>query len=125
VDESLKFHAQYGTFVMDMARAHGATEPPPMDDSTRSTGAKIDQKYVRKADIVSTVHAVMMVLAIVLLMPLGAVMLRLGGWVRWHAINQTLAMLLVLGGFGVGIATSLRYQRVRACASLPSFWVRL
>ena len=40
VDESLKFHAQYGTFIMDMARAHGATEPPPMDDDTRSTGAK-------------------------------------------------------------------------------------
>lgn len=113
VDESLKFHAQYGTFIMDMARAHGAERPPPMDDTTRSTGTRLNEKHVQKADIMSTMHAVIMVLAFVLLMPLGAVMLRIGGWVKWHALNQTISMFLVLAGFGVGIATSLRYQRVR------------
>lgn len=112
-DESLKFHVQYGSFYMDMSRAHGATEPPTLSDRSRSDGAKLDQKYVRKADVMSTMHAVAMILGIVLLMPLGVVMLRLGWWVRWHALNQTIAMVMVLMGFGVGIATSLRYQRSR------------
>lgn len=111
-DESLKFHVQYGSFYMDMSRAHGATEPPTLSDRSRSDGAKLDQKYVRKADVMSTMHAVAMILGIVLLMPLGVVMLRLGWWVRWHALNQTIAMVMVLMGFGVGIATSFRYQRV-------------
>lgn len=110
--ESLKFHVQYGSFYMDMSKAHGATGPPVLTDTSISDGARLDQQYVRKADVMSTMHAVCMVLAIVLLMPLGAVMIRLGGWVKWHAYNQTVAMVLVLVGFGVGIATSYRYQRV-------------
>lgn len=117
VDESLKFHVQYGDFRIDMARAHGATSPPMLYESSRSDGATIEHKYVRKADVMSTMHAVSMVLAIVLLMPLGVVMLRLGGWVRWHALNQTIAMILVIVGFGVGISTSYRYQRVRTSVS--------
>lgn len=115
-DESLKFHVQYGSFYMDMSRAHGATEAPTLSDRSRTSGARLDQKYVRKADVMSTMHAVAMILAIVLLMPLGVVMLRLGWWVRWHALNQTIAMALVLVGFGVGIATSYRYQRVSEAA---------
>ncbi|KFH44730.1 hypothetical protein ACRE_044910 [Hapsidospora chrysogenum ATCC 11550] len=112
-DESLKFHVQYGSFYMDMSRAHGATEPPMLTDSSKSDGAQLDKKYVQKADVMSTMHAVFMLLSIVLLMPLGAVMIRLGNWVKWHAYNQTFAMVLVLVGFGIGIATSYRYQRSR------------
>ncbi|KAI6783511.1 uncharacterized protein J7T54_005540 [Emericellopsis cladophorae] len=111
LDDSLKFHVQYGSFYMDMSRAHGATRAPVLTDDSRSEGAILHQKYVRKADIMSTMHAVAMILAIVLLMPLGMVMLRLGSMVKMHAINQTIALVFVLIGFGVGIATSYRYQR--------------
>jgi Cytochrome domain of cellobiose dehydrogenase len=112
LDESLKYHVQYGSFYMDMTRAHGATRAPVLTDESRSEGAVLHDKFVRQADIMSTMHAVAMVLAIVLLMPLGVVMLRLGNLVRMHAINQTIALVLVFVGFGIGIATSYRYQRV-------------
>lgn len=121
LDESLKFHVQYGSFYMNMSRAHGATSPPILTDKSESDGARLDKKYVRKADVMSTMHAVCMLLAIVLLMPLGAVMIRIGGWVRWHAYNQTVAMVLVLTGFGVGIAVSYRYQRVSFRSPLYRF----
>jgi hypothetical protein len=53
-----------------------------------------------------------MVLSIVFLMPVGVVLLRSGGWVKWHALNQTIATIGVLAGFGIGIANSFYYQRV-------------
>jgi hypothetical protein len=59
-----------------------------------------------------------MILGICALMPLGALMLRLGGWVRAHALNQTIAMVVVLAGFGLGVATSFTYQRVSLLKTL-------
>jgi len=111
--EGIKYHEQFGSFSIDMLRTHGATEPPFLGADTPSEGTTLLTEYGSLADIQSTLHAVFMILAIVGLMPLGVVILRLGGAARWHGLNQTAAMVFVLAGFGLGIVTSFRYQRSR------------
>lgn len=55
----------------------------------------------------STVHGVLMLLAFVILFPLGAILLRwLKNGVRAHWIVQSVALVLVVVGGGLGIALS-------------------
>ncbi|KAF4125751.1 Eukaryotic cytochrome b561 [Geosmithia morbida] len=112
---SVQYHVQYGSFSMNMSDARGATAPLSVDLARQraNDGTELTARFIRKADVLATVHAVCMVMAFVLVMPLGAVMLRLGHAVRWHALTQSSAMVVVIVGFGVGVATSLRYQRSR------------
>lgn len=119
---SVQFHVQYGSFNMNMSEARGATVPLAVDlvHTKTNDGTVLNRKWIRKADVLAVVHAVCMVMAFVLIMPLGAVMLRLGQSVRWHALTQTSALVIVIVGFGVGVATSLRYQRVSLLSSLYS-----
>lgn len=110
--EGIKYHEQFGSFSIDMNRTHGAKVPPWLDASTVNEGTVLLSEHGSLADIHSTLHAVFMILAIVGLMPLGVVILRLGGAARWHGLNQTAAMVFVFVGFALGVVTSFRYQRV-------------
>lgn len=110
--EGIKYHEQFGSFSIDMARTHGAKEPPMLDAFSVTNGTKLLSAHGSLADIQSTLHAVFMILAIVGLMPLGVVILRLGGAARWHGLNQTAAMAFVFAGLALGIVNSFRYQRV-------------
>lgn len=112
VQEGIKFHEQYGVFEIDMNRTRGATEPPRADRKLRSDGTRLIRHVDGAADVQSIVHGIVMMFCFVGLMPLGIVILRFGGWARWHAINQTVAMVGVLVGFALGIVVSFRYQRV-------------
>ncbi|VUC22656.1 unnamed protein product [Clonostachys rosea] len=109
--EGIKYHQQYGTFTIDMARTHGATEPPTLDGNSRNEGTTLDDEHLNKSDVQSTMHAVFMILAIVGLMPLAVVLLRLGGAVKWHALIQAISLVFVLAGLAMGIMTSFRYTR--------------
>lgn len=110
--QGIKYHQQYGTFTIDMARTHGATEPPTLDGNSRNEGTTLDIEHVNKSDVQSTMHAVFMILAIVGLMPLAVVLLRLGGAVRWHALIQAISLVFLLAGLAMGVMTSFRYTRV-------------
>lgn len=110
--EGIKYHEQFGSFTINMARTQGAKTPPHLDGSAVSEGTDLLSEHGSLADIHSTLHAVFMIIAIVGLMPLGVVILRLGGAARWHGLNQAAAMVFVFVGFGLGIVTSFRYQRV-------------
>jgi hypothetical protein len=116
VDQGLKMHSRYGHFTLDMKRAKNKANPEIASDA-KSDGANSIYTKGGVSDIKSTIHAVLMILAICALMPIGALMLRLGGWVRAHALNQTVAMVMVLAGFGLGVATSFTYQRSRGFTS--------
>ncbi|EYB25811.1 hypothetical protein FG05_10183 [Fusarium graminearum] len=113
-DASVKYHAGYGTFSINIDRTHGDSELPFLDDSTTDVGTKLIYDKKAKPNWASPLHGVFMVLSIVFLMPVGVVLLRSGGWVKWHALNQTIATLGVFAGFGIGVANSFYYQRSRS-----------
>ncbi|CAG7560104.1 unnamed protein product [Fusarium equiseti] len=113
-DAPLKYHAGYGSFSIDIKRTHGKSDMPHLSDSTKNVGSKLIYAQKAKPNWASPLHGVFMVLSIVFLMPVGVVLLRSGGWVKWHALNQVIATLGVFAGFGIGVANSFYYQRSRS-----------
>ncbi|RBR15818.1 uncharacterized protein FIESC28_07219 [Fusarium coffeatum] len=113
-DAPLKYHAGYGSFSIDIKRTTGKSDMPHLSDSTKNVGSKLIYAQKAKPNWASPLHGVFMVLSIVFLMPVGVVLLRSGGWVKWHALNQTIATLGVFAGFGIGVANSFYYQRSRS-----------
>ncbi|KAF4982870.1 hypothetical protein FZEAL_1566 [Fusarium zealandicum] len=111
LDAPLKYHQEYGSFTIDVQRTHGDSHLPSLDDSTKNVGSELSYSKKAKPNWASPLHGVFMVLSIVFLMPVGVVLLRSGGGVKWHALNQVIATLGVLAGFGIGIANSFYYQR--------------
>ncbi|KAJ3519437.1 hypothetical protein NM208_g14126 [Fusarium decemcellulare] len=112
-DAPLKYHKGYGVFEIDLKRTHGDSDLPSIDDSAENVGSKLLYDKKAKPNWASPLHGVFMVLSIVFLMPVGVVLLRSGGWVKWHALNQVIATIGVFAGFGIGIANSFYYQRSR------------
>ncbi|KAM5352426.1 hypothetical protein ACJ41O_005149 [Fusarium nematophilum] len=109
----IKYHKGYGSFVIDVKRTHGDSDMPSLSDSTENVGSSLAYSKKAKPNWASPLHGVFMVLSIVFLMPVGVVLLRSGGWVKWHALNQAIATVGVLAGFGIGVANSFYYQRSR------------
>lgn len=112
VEAPLKYHAGYGSFNIDIKRTHGDSDMPYLSDSTKDVGSSLVYSKKAAPNWASPLHGVFMVLSIVFLMPVGVVLLRSGGWVKWHALNQVIATLGVFAGFGIGVANSFYYQRV-------------
>jgi len=111
---SVRYHATYGSFKIDMKRTFGNADAPVLDDQSSSSGTTLDEAGGGgKSDKKSIFHGVVMIFVFVGLMPFGIVLLRVGHWVKWHALNQFVAMIIAFGGAGLGVATSLLYQRSR------------
>ncbi|KAI0472899.1 hypothetical protein GGR56DRAFT_697684 [Xylariaceae sp. FL0804] len=111
----LRFHADYGSFAMDLARATGPGGVPvfartaDVESSAGTTQGAIDRRG--RVDGRARAHAAVMVLAFLGAYPFGVLVLRLGGWVRWHAANQAVGLVLVVVGAGLGFAISGEYNR--------------
>lgn len=63
-------------------------------------------------DSFAIVHGLLMVLCFYMVMPVGVGLLRLGKWVRWHGVNQGIAVVLAIAGFVAAMQTSTYYNRV-------------
>lgn len=114
-DAPLKMHYSYGTFTLDMVRATGAGGVPVISPNGTNPGRVGTTQRLQvegKTNRAGSAHAVIMVFVFVGLLPFGTLVLRLGNWVRWHAINQGLGGLLVIIGFGLGADISKLYNRV-------------
>ncbi|KAI3332886.1 hypothetical protein F4824DRAFT_474025 [Ustulina deusta] len=111
--QSVKVHSRYGSFTMDLVRATGAGGVPaiPADENVTSVGAVQQLARTGYVDKKAILHAVFMVLAFVGIWPFGILVLRVGGSVRWHAINQAVAFGLVLVGAILGFVISTSYNR--------------
>ncbi len=112
----LRYHEDYGSFTIDLAGATGPAAGAPLlneADTATSSGAVLAWSAGGgKRDLASLFHALIMIFCFVALMPMGILVIRLGEWVRWHAVNQAIALALVLVGAGLGIYISTLYLRV-------------
>ncbi|KAI1344675.1 hypothetical protein F5Y15DRAFT_363086 [Xylariaceae sp. FL0016] len=111
----LRMHYNYGTFTMDLVRATGDGGTPviPASNTTESAGAVQGLDVEGKKDMKAVAHAIIMVFVFIGIYPFGILVLRLGNWMRWHAINQVLGLVLFIIGAGLGFAISGTYNRTK------------
>ncbi|OLN85556.1 hypothetical protein CCHL11_05802 [Colletotrichum chlorophyti] len=112
-DASVKFHEEFGRFTINMKRTIGPGDAPVLKADAVNEGTTEVASADDKKDYKSIFHAVLMIGALLILMPIGAAFVRLGGLVRWHAVTQGMAVLVVVVGMVLGILTSFWYQRSR------------
>ena len=110
---NLKRHAEYGTFTMDLTKAYGIRGVPVA--LTADTAGTTQDSLTNDHDFAPALHAVVMILVFVGLMPFGVVVLRIFNRPKWHGLNQTLSACGALIGAGLGIYISTMYNRVSSC----------
>ncbi|RFU77312.1 integral membrane [Trichoderma arundinaceum] len=115
---NLKMHSEHGTFTIDMKRTQGRADLPVLTKDSVAEGTTLDNSSTGNFDWKAAAHAAFMVFSFMFLIPLGAILIRMEKWAKFHKFNQTFALALVLTGLAFGILTSFNYQRSRGFHSL-------
>jgi len=110
VEASVKRHAVYGSFTLDLTKAMGSKAVPIVDFSDKSGTVQLSQKGDR--DLAPPFHAVFMLFAFVGLLPAGVMILRILNKPKWHGINQAISVVLAVIGVALGFHIGNLYQRV-------------
>jgi hypothetical protein len=110
VNANLREHSSYGTFTMDLTKAVGTGHFPSV--ATADTSGTVQDTDKSDSVFASALHAALMIIAFVVLMPIGLVILRVMNNVKWHALNQALSAVVALIGVCVGIYCGTLYNRV-------------
>jgi hypothetical protein len=105
----LRRHYYYGRFTMDMTRALGDTVPK-LGNAT-SPGV-VDGGRTRDGNYAESGHGFVMVLAFLIIFPIGMFMVRTLERVKLHLIFQSIGFGLVCLGLALGITISTFYNRV-------------
>ena len=111
LDAPLRQHSNYGFFTMDMTQAIGDGVPTigeAMTPGNNNLGGDHTTLEFRSGG-----HAFVMIMAFLVVFPMGIIMMRLFGRPKLHMIFQTIGMFLVLVGFIAGLVVSTYYNRVR------------
>ena len=95
-----------------MPLATGPGGPPPTSLHQNSGSAFVFQ--YQDQDYATLIHAVLSTLVFVIVMPLGAILLRILENVRWHWINQSLALAIAVIVIGSGFVASKQFQKARS-----------
>ncbi|KAK4168211.1 hypothetical protein QBC43DRAFT_296882 [Cladorrhinum sp. PSN259] len=109
----LNYHTVYGSFSINLEQATSSVASPPLlrlPDSRSSTGSALLSSDSTQ-NWITIIHAVVMIVCFIGLLPLGVIFLRVMCRVRWHAVNQSLALVGIVIGAGLGIYDSMRYNR--------------
>ncbi|EHA55273.1 hypothetical protein MCOR27_001031 [Pyricularia oryzae] len=112
----LKFHRSYGSFSVNLKAAQGPGQAPTLNFQTakKSEGAALTgEPRSGKRDWSALFHGIIMIFCFVGLLPFGLIVLRVGNWPRWHAVNQSIALAGIITGFGLGVHISFKYNRSR------------
>jgi hypothetical protein len=107
---NIKRHAEYGTFTMDLKKALGVKGVPVA--LTADTAGTTQNSLKTDHDVAPPLHACIMILVFVGLMPFGVLVLRIFNSPKWHGLNQSLSASGALLGAGLGIYISTMYNRV-------------
>jgi hypothetical protein len=110
MDGPLRRHAYYGMFTMDltMATDDGGDDPISLHDENESStfvGFDVD------SDIPDLVHALALMLAFLIIFPLGALSIGILKSVKIHMIFQTVGLVLGVIGAASGLYLSTVYNR--------------
>ena len=111
---ALKFHREFGVFTLDMKKTNGVADTPVLNKDSQNEGTALVSHETGKSDYKATLHATFMIFFIIVLMNVGIVIMRVGGWARWHAVNQMFGVAGTLAGLALGVLTSFHYQRSRS-----------
>lgn len=96
---------------MDLTQATGSGGVPA--DTTSNSGAAAVGSPRTDSDWGLIGHLVLMVLAFVVLFPVGYLLLRYFDSVKYHWYMQTAAALVTLVGVAIGVYESRQYNKVR------------
>lgn len=122
----LRLHTTYGSFNLNMTVATNYTGslgrvPAPQDPALQvghsfwafaNYYSSTPYGIGTLADWAPTAHAVFMILAFLLIFPIGAICLRLVRRAMFHAAAQMIGLVFVIIGFGLGIYASKLYNKV-------------
>lgn len=111
-DAALRRHDWYGKFEINMTQAIASDIDFPKFWPTSSDGASEVGNEFDDHDPASPAHAIFMAGAFVILFPMGVLWLRIFQKVRLHWLTQTIGVLVVFIGAGIGIHLSKQYNRV-------------
>ncbi|KIW09264.1 uncharacterized protein PV09_00187 [Verruconis gallopava] len=104
----LREHSLYGTFQLDMTKAHG-TKLPAL--GIKENGVTFQGTASRDHDFGSPAHAALMGFAFVFILPLGILALRILNRVKLHMIIQGIGLVFVTVAWLDGFYISKKYQR--------------
>jgi hypothetical protein len=107
---ALQEHSSYGTFTMDLTKAVGEGQFPNVVSA--DTVGTVQDSIQSDHNFLPALHAALMIIAFLGLMPIGLLILRVVDNVRWHGLNQTLSAVVALIGAFVGIYLGTIYNRV-------------
>ena len=96
---------------MDLTKAVGAGSVPIPATADSAGVEQIQDKTDR--DFSAPLHACIMILAFVGLMPIGILILRVMTSPKWHGINQALSVVVALIGVCVGIYAGTMFNRTK------------
>jgi len=110
MDGPLRRHAYYGMFTMDLAVAtdDGGDDPISLHDANENSmfgGFTVD------SDIPDLVHALALMLAFLIVFPMGALSIVVLKSVKVHMIFQTIGLILGVIGAASGLYLSTVYNR--------------
>jgi hypothetical protein len=113
-EASLNYHTIYGSFSMNLKQAASSVASPPLLGMTGTESSSGSTLLSDKStqNWITIIHAAIMVGCFIGLLPFGVIFLRVMDKVRWHAFNQSLALVGIIIGAGFGIYDSMRYNRV-------------
>lgn len=103
-------HSSYGTFTMDLTKAYGKAGIP-QGVITSDTSGTIQISETADNNFAPALHAAAMILAFVVLMPVGIFILRILNSPKWHGFNQVLSAVVALIGLFLGIYIGTMYNR--------------
>jgi hypothetical protein len=105
----IKRHATYGVFTMDLTKAVGAGMVPI--PATADSAGVVQTQIKTDHDFSAPLHACIMIIAFVGLMPIGVLILRVLNSPKWHGFNQALSVVVALIGAFLGIYAGTMYNR--------------
>ncbi len=107
---SLKRHSSFGAFTMNLNDAFGKRGMPIIQYADFGESKETQDK--KDNDFSSVLHGCVMILAFVGLMPMGILILRLLGSVKYHGWNQAASSAIGIIGAFLGVYCGTMYNRV-------------
>lgn len=106
---SVRYHAGYGWFTMNIPNAIGPSHVPLLQ---KSTGSEAGNEYMDQTDLVATTHGIVLLVCFLGLFPLCVIVLHLFQMPRLFKVGKIITGIVTLVGIGIGIYGGTYYNKV-------------